>query len=84
MEKENFIMSMVIFLKVLGKMTKLMELAFINMLMEQLIMENGKMIYSMDLGQRHGLIIADMKEIMKMGKNKDKAHIFGQMGIQIF
>jgi hypothetical protein len=50
MEKENFIMSMVIFLKVLGKMTKLMELAFINMLMEQLIMENGKMIYSMDLG----------------------------------
>ena len=40
----------------------------------------GKMIYSMDMAKRSGLMDQSMRENILMGKNMVKEHIYGQMG----
>ena len=72
MGKVNFGMQMVITFLAIGLMAKLMVQVFILQLMDQLTMENGKMIYSKARVKKHGLISlilkADTSKVPSMEK----------------
>ena len=63
---------MVMYMKVNGSMTKLMEKELIPMLMELTTMETGLMISNMDTEWSPGLMVPSMKAIMLMVKKKAK------------
>jgi hypothetical protein len=65
-------MQMAISMKGDGWMIKLMEVAHIFIQMEPNMMEIGRMINSMAMELNHGLMVLDMKDIMKMEKNMDR------------
>ena len=46
-------------------------------------MENGLMIVRMDLVLKHGMMVLNMKEIIKWVKKKDMGNIIGRMGVFI-
>ena len=58
-----------------GKKTKQMVTESINILMGLNMKECGKMIYSMVLDRKFGLMEVYMKEIMLKGKKKEKGII---------
>jgi len=60
---------LVIVILVNGNMIKLMESVLFTFLMAESMLDLGKMIYSMDLELKHGLILQSMKEGLKMGKD---------------
>ncbi len=45
---------------------------------------NGKMIYSMVMELKRGMMGLNMKAVMLMAKNKGVAYIIGQMGTFFF
>ena len=74
---ENFIMLMEmyimekykIFLNIFsGRMIELMDKVIINMLMVLSIMVIGKTIYKMVREQKHGLMVQDTMDVIKMEK----------------
>ena len=74
---ENFIMLMEmyimekykIFLNIFsGRMIELMDKVIINMLMVLSIMVIGKTIYKMVREQKHGLMVLDTMDVIKMEK----------------
>ena len=74
---ENFIMLMEmyimekykIFLNIFsGRMIELMDKVIINMLMVLSIMVIGKTIYKMVREQKHGLMVLDTTDVIKMEK----------------
>ena len=50
------------YMREIGRMTKQMVMDFISMPMELNILENGRMICSMDMDRRPGLMVQSMKE----------------------
>ena len=52
-----------------GDMTKRMELVLFTLLMGENILDRGRMISSMALEQKYGLILQSMKVALKMGKD---------------
>ncbi len=59
-------MEIVMYTKVNGKMTKLMEKEYIPKMMGQVIQENGFRTFSMDLGFKNGLMDLLMKGIIRL------------------
>ena len=64
--KANLFMWMVIFIMDFGQMIKLMDMEFINMLMELNMKENGRMTYNMEEVLKLGLMDLNMMEIMHL------------------
>ena len=62
MERGNFGMLMEMFMKEIGRMTRLTALAFIFTLMEPNMKEIGRMICKMDGELKVGQMVAGMKE----------------------
>ena len=55
-----------------------MELELTNGKMEEFTLDNGKIILCMGEVFIHGLMVGDIKDIIKMIRNMEKEHIIGQ------
>jgi ATP-dependent protease HslVU (ClpYQ) ATPase subunit len=75
----NYSMLMVIFMKVNGKTIKLMDKENIFIKMEQHTMEVGRKTNNMGMGERHGLMEPNMKEIILKAKRMKKEYYILQM-----
>lgn len=71
MVEENYNILMVISMRVNGNWIKQMGLVCIYMLMEQNILDNGKMICKMERVMRYGQMAQNMKVIILKVKNMD-------------
>ena len=80
MEEEDSFMLMVTFMKVNGSMIKHKEEASMNIMMVLNTWVIGKMIDSMVMVLRLGLIMLDMKEIMIKVRNTELELLNGLMG----
>lgn len=67
--REGIGMLMAIITKAIGKITKPMEWAYTLPLMDQVILVNGKMIYSTVMAERLGLIVQPMRVTTEMAQN---------------
>ena len=67
--REGIGMLMVITMKAIGKITKPMAWAYTLLLMVQVILVNGKMIYSTVMAERLGLIVQPMRVTTEMVQN---------------
>lgn len=78
-EKEYFIMQMEMYLKVSGIRIKQMGKEFISILMDQDMKENGKMIISMDMVRKFGMMDLSIQGNIFKGINRELADMNGQM-----
>jgi hypothetical protein len=78
-QRESSYMLMETFTKVNGKKIKPMVLVFIYILMEPCIKAIGKMIIRMVMVCKHGSIIANTKDCIKMVKKMEKGTTYGLM-----
>ena len=60
-----------------GVMTRPKEKAFICTRMDQHILDNGLMISSMDLGNKNGLMVQNIRETSKTDSNKVMETFYG-------
>ena len=79
MEWENFDMLTEIFMKVNGKMIKLMVKEFIDKQMEQVMTVIEIMIFKMDMVKKHEQMEVSMKDTIEVGKNMDMDAIIEKM-----
>ena len=77
--KESFTMLTEMFLKANGKMIRLMDLGFIDIVMVQFIKVAGSKISSMGTALKLGLTTPHMLVCTRKGKNKEEASINGPM-----
>ena len=77
---EHLLIPMEMYLKAIGKMTRLMVLVYIRMQKQvQHMKDIGKMICNMDQVFKH-MTEVDIKGCLRKGKNMDKALMLFQMG----
>ena len=79
MARENFGTLMVTFLKVIGLMTRRMDLAFTHMSMVHLTLVNGRMIYNTAKAKKTGLMAVVITAPIKLAKNMAEECTGGQM-----
>ena len=79
MEWENFDMLTEIFMKVNGKMIKLMVKEFIDKQMEKVMTVIEIMIFKMDMVKKHEQMEVSMKDTIEVGKNMDMDAIIEKM-----
>ena len=70
---------MEIFIKENGFKERLKAKVYINMQMEDITKENGRMIINKDMGFKYGKTVANMKEILIKGWNMDMDFIHGSI-----
>jgi len=79
MDTGSYTMLMVMFMKVNGSMTRLMDRVLTLMPMDLSIQVPGKMINKMVMGQKLGAMERFMKESTKTGKNMEKVNLYSQI-----
>jgi hypothetical protein len=82
-EREGFFMWMAIFSRVNGWRTELTVMGSTCMQMGPSMKGPGRMICSMDMGVRHGRIIASTSAILVEGKSRARDVMSGWMGVSM-
>jgi len=77
MALEDLFILMVMCILENGRMIEQMEKANIYLIMGLSILEIGRMISNLDMVKRNGRMVHFTKEIMRLGRSKEKVHLFG-------
>ena len=81
MARENFYTLMEMYMMAVGKMGKLMVMAFLSITWEDDIKATGKMICKMDSGQKAGQMATDTKASIEMERKTVKEITFGMTAV---
>lgn len=74
---EDLFIPMVMCILVNGRMIEQMGKENIYQIMGLSILEIGRMISNLDMVKKNGRMVHFIKEIMRLGRNKEKVHLFG-------